>query len=161
MRGAIMGFRMHIGVLAAALVCGALASLPLMAQEAAFKADPAHGKAISCTCLGCHGVAGYKHAYPNYSVPELRWPPAEYLVAALKEYKSGERSHFTMHSQAEELSEQDMADIAAYFAGVPLTSAHRAPAQAPEVASLCGSCHGADGVGITPLYPTRARQHAA
>src|ERR1700730_16238238 len=161
MRGAIMGFRMHTGVLAAALVCSALASFSLQAQEASLKADPVHGKAISYTCLGCHGVQGYKNAYPNYSVPELRGQHPEYLIAALKEYKSGERSHFTMHSQAEELSEQDMADIAAYFAGVPLSSAHRAPAQAPEVASLCGSCHGADGVGITPLYPTRARQHAA
>ena len=155
-----MGFRMHTGVLAAALVWGALASFPPMAQEAAPKADPVHGKAISYTCLGCHGVAGYKNAYPNYSVPELRGQHPEYLVAALKEYKSGERSHFTMHSQAEELSEQDMADIAAYFAGVPLSSAHRAPAQVPEVASLCVSCHGADGVGITPLYPTLAGQHA-
>ena len=155
-----MGSRMRAGVLGIALILGALASFALSAQEANLKADPVHGKAISYTCLGCHGVVGYKNAYPNYSVPELRGQHPEYLVAALKEYKSGERSHFTMHSQAEELSEQDMVDIAAYFAGAPLTAGHQAAAQVPDVASLCVSCHGADGVGITPLYPTLAGQHA-
>src|SRR3984957_13519145 len=108
-RRRIMGSRMRTGVLSIALVVGALASFTLHAQDAGPKADPVHGKAISYTCLGCHRVPGYKNAYPNYSVPELRGQHPEYLVSALKEYKSGERSHFTMHSQAEELSEQDMA----------------------------------------------------
>jgi cytochrome c553 len=155
-----MGSRMRTGVVSAALLVSALASFALQAQDASLKADPVHGKAISYTCLGCHGVQGYKNAYPNYSVPELRGQHPEYLLAALKEYKSGERSHFTMHSQAEELSEQDMADIAAYFAGAPLPAGHKPASQVPEVASLCVSCHGADGVGITPLYPTLAGQHA-
>jgi cytochrome c553 len=155
-----MGSQMRTGVVSAALVLSALASFTLKAQDPSLKGDPVHGKAISYTCLGCHGVQGYKNAYPNYSVPELRGQHPEYLVAALKEYKSGERSHFTMHSQAEELSEQDMSDIAAYFAGAPLPAGHKAAAQVPEVASLCVSCHGADGVGITPLYPTLAGQHA-
>jgi cytochrome c553 len=155
-----MGSRMRTGVLGIALVVGALASFALQAQDAGPKADPVHGKAISYTCLGCHGVPGYKNAYPNYSVPELRGQHPEYIVSALKEYKSGERSHFTMHSQAEELSEQDMADIAAYFSGTPLAAGHAPAAQVPEVAGLCVSCHGADGVGITPLYPTLAGQHA-
>lgn len=155
-----MGCRMRTGALGAALVVGALASFALKAQDATLKADPVRGKAISYTCLGCHGVPGYKNAYPNYSVPELKGQHPEYLVAALKAYKSGERSHFTMHSQAQELSEQDMTDIAAYFAGAPLAPGHRPAAQVPEVASLCVSCHGADGVGITPLYPTLAGQHA-
>jgi cytochrome c553 len=155
-----MGSRMRTGVVSAVLLLSALASFTLKAQDASLKGDPVHGKAISYTCLGCHGVQGYKNAYPNYSVPELRGQHPEYLIAALKEYKSGERSHFTMHSQAEELSEQDMSDIAAYFAGAPLPAGHKAAAQVPEVASLCVSCHGADGVGITPLYPTLAGQHA-
>ena len=151
-----MGSRMRTGVVSAALVLSALASFTLEAQDASVKGDPVHGKAISYTCLGCHGVQGYKNAYPNYSVPELRGQHPEYLIAALKEYKSGERSHFTMHSQAEELSEQDMSDIAAYFAGAPLPAGHKAAAQVPEVASLCVSCHGAAGVGIPPLYPPLA-----
>jgi cytochrome c553 len=155
-----MGSRMRSSAISAALLLGALASFSLHAQDAAAKADPVRGKAISYTCLGCHGVAGYKNAYPNYSVPELQGQHPEYIVSALKEYRSGERSHFTMHAQAEELSDQDMADIAAYFAGTPLASAHRDPAQVPQVAGLCVSCHGADGVGISPLYPTLAGQHA-
>lgn len=160
-----MGSRMRSGVVSAALVLAALATLSLHAQDASqpdavVKADPVHGKAISYTCLGCHGVAGYKNAYPNYSVPELKGQHPEYLVAALKEYRTGERSHFTMHSQAQELSDQDMTDIAAYFSAAPLASAHRDAAQVPPVAGLCVSCHGVDGVGITPLYPTLAGQHA-
>ena len=155
-----MGSRMRSGVLSTALASFALASVSLHAQEALPKPDAAHGKAISYTCLGCHGVPGYKNAYPNYSVPELRGQHPEYLVAALKEYRSGERSHFTMHSQAQELSDQDMTDIAAYFSASPLTSSKRPAAQVPEVAGLCVSCHGADGVGITALYPTLAGQHS-
>jgi cytochrome c553 len=155
-----MGSRMRSGALSAALLVSALASFSLHAQDAALKADPLRGKAISYTCLGCHGVAGYRNAYPNYSVPELKGQHPEYIVAALKEYRSGERSHFTMHSQAEELSDQDMTDIAAYFSATPLASGHRDAAQVPQVAGLCVSCHGADGVGITPLYPTLAGQHA-
>jgi cytochrome c553 len=151
---------MRSGALGATLLLGALASVILHAQDAPAKADPVRGKAISYTCLGCHGVEGYKNAYPNYSVPELKGQHPEYLVAALKEYRSGERSHFTMHSQAEELSDQDMNDIAVFFAGAPLPAGHRDAAQVPPVAGLCVSCHGADGVGITPLYPTLAGQHA-
>ena len=156
-----MRSRIRTGVLGIALVVGALASFTLQAQDAGPKADPVHGKAISYTCLGCHGVEGYRNAYPNYSVPELRGQHPEYLVAALKEYRSGERSHFTMHSQAEELSDQDMADIAAYFAGEPLTSTGHADAsKVPDAAGVCTACHGADGIGITPLYPTLSGQHA-
>ncbi len=151
---------MRTGVVGLALVGAVLASVAVPAQQAGLKGDPAHGKAISYTCLGCHGVEGYKNAYPNYSVPELRGQHPEYLVQALKEYRSGERSHFTMHSQAEELSDQDMSDIAVYFAGQPLASGHAGAARVPAAASVCVACHGADGVGITPLYPTLSGQHA-
>jgi cytochrome c553 len=154
-----MGSRMHAGVVMTALACGALASMSLHAQDATLKGDAAHGKAISYTCLGCHGVPGYKNAYPNYSVPELRGQHPEYIIAALQEYRSGERSHFTMHSQAEELSDQDMTDIAAYFSAAPLAPGKKPAAEVPTVAAVCASCHGADGVGITALYPTLAGQH--
>ena len=85
-------------------------------------ANPKHGKAISYTCLGCHGIDGYKNAYPNYSVPELEGQYPEYLADALHGYRDGDRAHLTMHSQASTLSDQDILDIAAYFAGKPLTS---------------------------------------
>jgi cytochrome c553 len=122
--------------------------------------DPGRGKELAYTCLGCHGIPDYKNVYPTYSVPELAGQHPEYIVAALKEYKSGERSHGTMHQQAASLSEQDMQDIASYFGAHPLTPAAAAVGTAPARVALCGSCHGKNGVGITGDYPTLAGQHA-
>jgi cytochrome c553 len=141
------------------ILCGALAASMASAQDQPLKGDPQRGKAISYTCLGCHGVEGYKNAYPNYSVPKLEGQNPEYLAAALHGYKSGDRSHITMHDQASTLSDQDIADIAAYFAGKPLVSDHKATGTAPVAAALCVSCHGQDGVTIAPMYPSLAGQH--
>jgi cytochrome c553 len=144
-----------------ALACATLASTSTWAQNAPLKGNPEHGKQISYTCLGCHGIDGYRNAYPNYSVPKLQGQYPEYIVAALEEYKSGQRAHLTMHAQASELSEQDIADIAVFFAGKPLqrgavpASAHAAPA----AAAVCIACHGTDGVGVVSQYPTLAGQH--
>ncbi|HTX24155.1 MAG TPA: c-type cytochrome [Steroidobacteraceae bacterium] len=132
------------------------------AQTAPLTGNPVHGKAISYTCLGCHGIVGYRNAYPDYSVPELKGQYPEYIVAALEEYKSGQRSHVTMHAQASSLSEQDMADIAVYFAGKPLQREAAAGASArtpPPAAAVCVACHGADGVGVAAQYPDIAGQH--
>ncbi|HEV7985879.1 MAG TPA: c-type cytochrome [Steroidobacteraceae bacterium] len=122
--------------------------------------DPARGKELSYTCLGCHGIPDYKNVYPTYSVPELAGQHPEYIVAALKEYKSGERSHGTMHQQAASLSEQDMQDIGSYFGVEPLPPTAAPVGTAPPRVALCGSCHGKNGVGITGDYPTLAGQHA-
>jgi cytochrome c553 len=130
------------------------------ATPPALTGDAARGKAISYTCLGCHGIDGYRNAYPEYSVPKLEGQHPEYLVDALHEYRSGDRAHLTMHSQASTLSDQDIVDIAAFFAGKPLTSSGKSPAGAPQVVSLCVTCHGVDGVGIAPNYPSLAGQHA-
>ena len=118
---------------------------------AAFAAgDVERGKTLSYTCLGCHGIEEYKNVYPTYSVPELVGQHPEYLVAALKEYKSGERSHVTMHEQATSLSDEDMLDIASYFAGSVLKPGASAVGTPPQkVAQLCVACHGKDGVGIS------------
>jgi cytochrome c553 len=124
------------------------------------KGDPVRGKAISYTCIGCHGINGYKNAYPMYSVPELLGQNPDYLVAALHAYRDGDRSFITMHAQAEELSDQDMADIAAYFAGTPLKPTGKPEGTVPKAATLCVSCHGQDGVAIAPMYPSLAGQHA-
>jgi len=147
------------GVLAAAAVCFGVASTLATAQESALKGDPQRGKTLSYTCLGCHGIDGYKNAYPTYSVPKLEGQHPEYLAAALKEYRDGDRSHFTMHSQASELSDQDMADVVSYFAGKPLTKDSKPQGTVPASAQLCTTCHGANGVGITVQYPTLAGQH--
>src|SRR5579859_3890771 len=110
---------MRSGVLVAAAVCGTVVTTSVTAQDSTPKGDPKRGKAISYTCLGCHGIEGYKNAYPMYSVPKLEGQHPEYLAAALEEYRSGDRAHITMHAQASTLSDQDIADIAAYFAGKP------------------------------------------
>jgi cytochrome c553 len=129
------------------------------AQPTGLVGNPQHGKAISYTCLGCHGIDGYRNAYPNYSVPELEGQHPEYLADALHGYRDGDRAHLTMHSQASTLSDQDIVDIAAYFAGKPLTATGKSTGSVPPAAALCVSCHGTDGVGITPNYPTLAGQH--
>jgi cytochrome c553 len=140
---------------------GAPQAQPAAAQAAAAPqaADPQHGKAVSYTCLGCHGIEGYKNAYPMYSVPELRGQNAEYLVIALHGYRDGDRAHITMHSQTESLSEQDMTDVAAYLAGKPLVTSGKPEGTVPQAAQLCVTCHGQDGVAIAPIYPSLAGQH--
>ncbi|MCB1933960.1 MAG: cytochrome c [Candidatus Accumulibacter sp.] len=87
------------------------------AQTAAGDAVAAQGK--TSMCEGCHGVPGYRTASPHvYRVPKLGGQQAVYLVNALQEYKSGARSHPTMRAIAQGLSEQDMADIAAYYSSL-------------------------------------------
>lgn len=78
--------------------------------------DPVAGESKAFTCMGCHGVPSYTNAYPTFYVPKLGGQHAPYIVSALKAYQSGERPHLTMHAQAVSLTEQDMQDIAAYFA---------------------------------------------
>lgn len=98
-------------------LCAVLFSLGMLGTSQA-AGDPAAGKAISDTCLGCHGVRSYTNVYPTYHVPKLVGQHPDYIVAALKAYKAGERNHETMEAQAASLSDQDMADIAAYFSSL-------------------------------------------
>jgi cytochrome c553 len=76
------------------------------------------GKQLTYTCQGCHGITGYKNAYPSYQVPKITGQTSEYLVNALSEYKQGARKHPTMQAQAQSFSEQDIADIAAYLSSL-------------------------------------------
>jgi len=88
------------------------------AQDTAAKGDPKAGLALVYTCGGCHGVTGYKNAYPNYHVPRIVGQNYDYLVAALTEYKKGERAHPTMRAQGESMSDEDIRNIAAYLSSV-------------------------------------------
>jgi cytochrome c553 len=122
-------------------------------------ADAAHGAKIGYTCLGCHGIADYRNAYPAYHVPKIGGQHADYIVAALAEYRSGARPHPTMKAQATSMSEQDSRDLAAYFAtATPVASQGKTVGTLPAAAQACAACHGADGVGILPEYPTLAGQ---
>lgn len=89
-----------------------LLSLALPAHAAGVAAD---GYIKVYTCSGCHGIPGYNNAYPNYHVPKIHNQNEAYIVAALTAYRAGERSHPTMRAQGESLSDQDIADIAAYL----------------------------------------------
>lgn len=103
----------------AAPVAAEAAAQPQAAPApAALKGDAARGKSLTYTCRGCHGVTGYKNAYPSYHVPKLGGQSETYLNNALKEYREGKRKHPTMQAQAESFSEQDIADIAAYLSSI-------------------------------------------
>jgi len=78
--------------------------------------DARNGRALTETCLGCHAIENYHTAYPMYMVPKLGGQNEDYLVAALTEYRDGARMHKTMNAQAATLSDQEIADVAAYFA---------------------------------------------
>jgi len=77
--------------------------------------DPKAGREKAFFCGGCHGIAGWRNAYPDYREPKLGGQHADYIAAALMAYQSGQRSHKTMHAIAATLSDQDIADLAAYF----------------------------------------------
>ena len=70
-------------------------------------------------CIGCHGIPGYKTAFPVvYHVPMIAGQQPGYIVAALKAYKSGDRSHPSMRGIAASLTEEQMQKLAEYY-GVP------------------------------------------
>jgi len=98
------------------LVIAVFAFLNTLTVHAA--GDPEAGKIKSYTCTGCHGIPGYKNVYPTFHVPKLGGQNEAYIVAALKAYRDGERDHKTMVLQSEALSDEDIADIAAYFASL-------------------------------------------
>ena len=94
------------------------ATVPAAAAPATPVGDAARGKDLTYTCQGCHGVTGYKNAYPNDHVPKIGGQSPQYLVNALTEYQKGARKHPTMQAQASSFSAQDIADIAAYISSL-------------------------------------------
>jgi cytochrome c553 len=100
------------------LLAGRVVILLLVSPQAWANGEPAQGKAKSAMCEGCHGIVGYRSAYPDvYPVPKLGGQQLDYLIKTLHEYKSGERTHPAMRGIAATLSDEDMADLAAYYAG--------------------------------------------
>jgi cytochrome c553 len=101
-----------------------LAPALTFAQTAAPTGSAAAGATKNAMCTGCHGIVGWRTAYPEvYKVPKIGGQHRDYIIKALMEYKNGERSHPTMRAIATSLSEQDMADLAAYYSGsAPVTA---------------------------------------
>lgn len=119
-------------------------------------------------CIGCHGIKGYQASFPEvYRVPMISGQNAKYIVAALNAYKKGERKHPTMRAISESLSEQDMADVAAYYeqhgktdAAVPASTTADAKVDALIKKGACVSCHGDNfSKPVDPSYPKIAGQH--
>jgi cytochrome c553 len=144
---------------------------PLSAQAQEVKGDAAVGKTKVAMCIGCHGIPGYQASFPEvYKVPKISGQGAKYIVSALNAYKKGERKHPTMRGIAESLSDQDMADLAAYYSvhgvveGATL-AAKPSKEPSPQVAALlqkaaCISCHGENfAKPISPDYPKIAGQY--
>jgi cytochrome c553 len=98
------------------VACSVVAFAAVCAQAWA-EGNAAAGKQKNRLCQGCHGIADFRTAYPDvYNVPKLGGQGAPYMVKALQDYKSGARKHPSMNGIAASLSDQDMADLAAYYA---------------------------------------------
>jgi cytochrome c553 len=143
--------------LIAALFVLISASIPAFADG-----DAIRGETLGYTCLGCHGVDGYRNAYPSYRVPKLGGQKAAYLVVALQGYRAGTRAHPTMAAQASSLTDQEIDDIAAYLASLgadTVNAGGSATAASLEETATCIACHGQNGISLSPAWPTLAGQH--
>ena len=98
------------------IAAGLALAVPALPQQAAPVGDPKEAHKKIAMCEGCHGIPGYKTAYPVvYHVPMLGGQSAVYIAAALHAYKAGQRSHPSMRGIAASLSDKDIADLAAYY----------------------------------------------
>jgi cytochrome c553 len=96
------------------------------AQGAPPAGDAAAGSQKTQMCVGCHGITGWRTAFPEvYKVPKLGGQHEAYLVKALQEYRSGARGHPSMRAIATSLSDKDIADLAAYYAGAVAKTASK------------------------------------
>jgi cytochrome c553 len=93
----------------------ALAGAVLVSGLAQAAGNPNAGRVKSEACLGCHAVSSYNNVYPTYHVPRIAGQNADYIVAALQAYRDGQRKHATMNIQAQSMSDEDMADIGAFW----------------------------------------------
>jgi cytochrome c553 len=132
--------------------------------------DAKAGEKKAAMCIGCHGIPDYKASFPEiYRVPKIAGQNAKYIESALAQYKKGDRKHPTMRGIAASLSDQDMADLAAFYSTeakaepVPAEAKTAVPADVAELLKKgnCASCHGANfSAPIDPSYPKLAGQHA-
>jgi len=119
-------------------------------------------------CIGCHGIKGYQASFPEvHKVPMISGQSAKYIAAALNAYKAGDRKHPTMRGIATSLSDQDINDIANFYASqatqAPAALSHEPSGNVAELFKKgnCVSCHGANlSKPIDPSYPKIAGQHA-
>jgi cytochrome c553 len=152
----------------ALVACSGEAPPPAPAKPAAERApgDAQAGKKIAdAECKSCHGADGGSVA-PG--IPHLAAQRQSYLLAALRAYKEGRRSHAALKVIAGNLSEADMRDVAAYYAGLPPVglavtkdTSYATPYERGKArVVVCARCHGEDGNSTTPGIPSLAGQQA-
>lgn len=135
------------------------------------KGDAAVGEKKVSLCIGCHGIVGYQSSFPEiHKVPKISGQSARYIASALGAYKKGERKHPTMRGIADSLSDQDIADVAAYYASHGVVAGAVEPGKAADGSSkvqelltkgACTSCHGDSfSKPLDPSYPRIAGQHS-
>jgi cytochrome c553 len=149
-----------------ALAVASVTAISAHAQE--IKGDAKAAEQKIAMCIGCHGIKGYQASFPEvYRVPMISGQNAKYIVSSLNAYKKGERKHPTMRGISASLTEQDMADLGAYYEKHGKTEPVTKTPQVPDakVAALlqkgaCISCHGDNfSKPIDPSYPKLAGQH--
>ena len=147
----------------------AVALVTSVASAQDIKGDAKAGAGKVAMCVGCHSIPGYQGSFPEvYKVPMISGQGAGYIAAALHAYQKGERRHPTMRGIADSLTEQDIADVAAFYSSQVRQggAAPQAPQPGAQVAQLlqkgaCVSCHGDNfAKPIDPSYPKIAGQHA-
>ena len=149
-----------------ALAVASVTAVSAHAQE--IKGDAKAAEQKIAMCIGCHGIKGYQNSFPEiHKVPMISGQSAGYIVSSLNAYKKGDRKHPSMRGIAASLTEQDMADLGAFYASQAAAPAPETPRPAsPAVAALiekgaCISCHGANfSKPIDPIYPKIGGQHA-
>ena len=147
------------------LAVSSATAFSVQAQEV--KGDAKAAEQKIAMCIGCHSIKGYQASFPEvYKVPMISGQNAKYIVSALNAYTKGERKHPTMRGIADSLSDQDMADVAAYYeqhgktdAVLPAPRAADAKVAALLQKGACVSCHGDNfSKPIDPSYPKIAGQ---
>ncbi len=152
---------MNIAKKLVTIAAAALAFCALGPTTAIAAGNAEQGELLAYTCMGCHGIYGYRNAYPSYRVPKLGGQKADYIETALRAYRAGSRPHPTMQAQGDTLSDQDIEDLGAHFEGSEaaaddVTSDDIAGLQA---ATTCLACHGAQYAGAEPIPATLSGQH--
>jgi len=139
----------------------ALLAMSFLTLPALGAGDAEQGRQLGFTCMGCHGIDGYRNAYPSFRVPKLGGQGAAYIEAALRAYRQDTRQHPTMHAQASSLSDEDIENLVAWIGSTERVNDEITAESAAgvPVAAACIACHGAEGEGVIPQPPTLTGQH--
>ncbi len=154
-----------LSLLSAAVLATGMATGTWGVADARAEGDVERGEVLAYTCMGCHGIPGYRNAFPTFRVPKLGGQHEQALYLALVEYAERRRSHATMYAQAATFSDQDKRDIAAWFAsrGEPRTEGRTGSgprvARGRDKSQVCAACHGETGISPSPEWPSLAGQH--